>query len=317
MDKDIYITPSQLTFVLVGGMISIGALTIPLDVVDTAGQDGWIACILGSIYPLYIIFIAQYLHKKCPKENILTLSNKYLGKFLGTVLNLIFVLFFLLMVTEVSAGMTNVLMIYMTPFLTRYKILMTMLLAPAFVAYKGIKVVGRTCEIIFYLTVLVFFIPIAALKEGSILNIMPVFGSGIINIVKCTKDTMLAYSGIEIIFLLYPFIKDNKKLKKSGIISIIIVGIIYTWHVFISIFYLGIDIIPKFLWPVVTVTEAITIPIINSFRYIYMSLYTISIIKCIATFYYTVAFGFSEMTKVANTKVLCYFNISVGFLFIH
>lgn len=306
MDKnqDSCLTPGQLTFILVGVMIGGAALTLPLDVLKNAKQDGWISCILGSVYPLYFIFIAQYMHKKFPEQNILIISKKFLGKFLGTILNLIFVLFFLLVLTEAAAGIANVLIIYMVPFLNNYKIIITLLLTPAFVVYKGIKTIGKINEVVFYITLAVFFIPIAALKEGSILNIMPIFGSGIINIIKATKETMLAYSGVEIIFLIYPFFKDNKKLKKCGIISVIITGVIYVWFTFVSIFYLGIEIIPKFMWPVVTVTEAVTIPVINSFRYVFMSLYTIIMLRVLSNCYYAFAFGISEITKKISRKLV-------------
>lgn len=157
-------------------------------------------------------------------------------------------------------------------------------------------------ELVFYITLGTLITPIAALKEGSILNVMPIFGSGIINIIKSTKDTIMAYSGVEILFLIYPFFYDNKKLKKCGIIAVIITMIIYTWIVFVSIFYLGIDIIPKFLWPVVTVTEAVNIPIINSFRYIFMSLYTIVMFRILSNTYYAFTFGLSEITKKINRK---------------
>ncbi|KZL89545.1 GerAB/ArcD/ProY family transporter [Clostridium magnum] len=304
MDKyeDSYITPSQLTLILVGSMIGIGVLTLPLGVIKDAKQDGWMSSILGTVYAMYFILLAQYMHKKFPEQNILILSEKYCGKFLGTIFNLIFLMFFLLLLTEAAAGGANMLMIYMTPFLSRQKILITMLLIPAFVAYKGIKTVARMNEVIFYSTLIVFFIPIAALKEGSILNIMPVFGSGIINIIKSTKETMLSYNGVEILLLIYPFFKDNKKIKKCGIVSTVITSIIYTWFVFSAIFYLGIDIIPKFLWPIITVTEAVTIPIINSFRYIFMSLWTLIIFRLSSNSYYTFTFGLNQISKSVSRK---------------
>lgn len=304
MDKyqDSYLTPSQLTLILIGSMIGIGVLTLPIDVIKDAKQDGWISSTLGAVYPMYFILLAQYMHKKFPEQNILMISEKYCGKFLGTIFNLIFVTFFLLILTEAAAGGANMLMIYMTPFLTRKKILITMLLIPAFVAYKGLKTLGRMNEVIFYSTLIGFFIPIAALKEGSILNIMPIFGSGIINIIKSTKETMLSYNGIEILLLIYPFFKDNKKIRKCGIVSTIITIIVYTWFVFSAIFYLGIDIIPKFLWPIITVTEAVTIPIINSFRYIFMSLWTLIIFRVLSNCYYAFSFGLSQITKSVSRK---------------
>lgn len=306
MDKqeDNYLTSSQLTLILLGSMIGIGALTLPLGVIKNAKQSGWIACIFGAVYPIYFTFMAQYMHKKFPDQNILMLSKKYCGKFLGNILNLIFVLYFLLIVTEVAAGINNILIIYMVSFLTKYKILIALLLPPAYVSYKGIKTIARMNEVIFYLTLVIFFIPIAAIKEGNFINMTPIFGGGIINIIKATKETILSYSGIEILLAIYPFFRDNSKIKKCGITSISIAGGIYVWLTFITIYYLGIDIIPKFLWPVVAVAEAINIPVINSFRYIFMSLWTMIMFRVLSDFYYAFTFGLSQLITSVNRKSL-------------
>jgi spore germination protein len=107
--------------------------------VKTAKQDGWICCILGAIYPLYMVFIASYLCKKSPKENILTLSKKCLGKILGTTLNIVFIGFFLLIGSAVASGISTLLKIYMVTFLNNYQFLLMFFLIPAFIAYKVLK----------------------------------------------------------------------------------------------------------------------------------------------------------------------------------
>lgn len=301
-DTDSLLTTSQLTFILVGSMLGVGVLSLPNDVVKNAKQDGWISAILGSVYPLYMIFIASYLCNKFPKQNILTLSKKCFGKFLGSILNFIFVIFFIMLATEIASGISNVLRIYVTYFLTNPKLLVIVFIVPAFLAYKGIKTLGRMNELIFYLTVIIFFIPISALKDGSLLNIMPVFGSGVINILKSTKETAFSYSGIEILFLIYPYLQDNRKLKRAGIKSVIITSFIYTWFTFITIYYVGVDIIPKFLWSAVAISEAIKIPIINNFRYVFMVLWSLIMFKTIANYYYGFTYGLSELTKIATRK---------------
>lgn len=301
-DKESYLTSSQLTLILVGSMIGISALTLPRDLLKTAQQDGWISCILGTVYPLYFTLIAKYLHKRFPAENILMLSKRYCGKFLGSILNLIFVLFFLLILTEVAAGISDILGTYMVPFLSRNKLIISVLLPPAFVSYKGIKTLARLNEVIFYTALIILLLSIAALKEGHLFNITPVFGSGVINLIKSTKETILSYAGIEILLIIYPFFKDNKKIKSAGIKSTVFVSSVYTWVTFITIFYLGIDIIPKFIWPVIQVAESITIPVITSFRYIFMSLWTMIMFRVLANFYYAFAFGLSELITCVNRK---------------
>lgn len=305
-DTDSLISSSQLTLILVGSMLGIGILTLANDVVKDAKQDGWVSCILGGVYPAYMVFIANYMCKKFPKDNILKLSKKCLGKILGSFTNIIFISYFVLLATEVAAGISNVLRIYMISFLKNYQVLPILFLAPAFVAYKGIKTLGKVNELIFYLSIFIFFIPIAVLKYGSFLNLMPVFGSGLINIIKSSKETAFAYSGIEILFLIYPYLQNSKDLKKAGLKSVVITMIIYTWVTFAVIYYLGPDIVQKFFFPTVVMSEAVVIPIINNFRYIFMFLWSLIMLKTISNDYYATAYGLSQLTSIAKKKTFIY-----------
>lgn len=305
-DTDSLLTSSQLTFTLVGSMLDVSLLHLPNFVIKYAKQDGWISVILGLVYPLYMIFIANYMCKNSPKDNILKLSKKHLGKILGNILNIIFISYFAFLATQIAAGISNVLRVHMIVFITNYKLLSVLFLVPAFIACKGIKTLGRVNELFFYLTFIILFIPIPALKYGQILNMMPLFGSGVINIIKSVKDTSYAYSGIEILFLIYPYLQNNKNLKKDSLKSTIITMIFYTWFTFISIYYLGIDIIPKFLWPTIVATEAIKIPMINNFRYVFLLLFSFTMLKTIANHYYSLTYGLSELTNIAKRKTFVF-----------
>ncbi|MCS4525936.1 GerAB/ArcD/ProY family transporter [Clostridium botulinum] len=46
-------------------------------------------------------------------------------------------------------------------------------------------------------------------------------------------------------------------------------AILYTLYTLSTILYLGINASQKFLWPVITITQSIIVPIINSFKYIF------------------------------------------------
>ena len=118
-NRDNELTEMQFTLILIGSMMGVGILSLPNDVIKIAKQDGWISVLLGSIYPLYIVFIASYLGKNYPKENMLILSKKFFGKILGNILNLIFILYFVIISTKVAADVSNVLHIYMVQSLNK------------------------------------------------------------------------------------------------------------------------------------------------------------------------------------------------------
>ncbi|PRR79364.1 Spore germination protein YndE [Clostridium liquoris] len=300
--EDNVLTESQLMCILIGSMTGIGVLSLPGDVIKISKQDGWISVFLGAVYPIYMVFIANYIRKKYPKADILDINKKIYGRFFGSIFNLIFLLSFLLAATEVAAGINNVLRIYMVPFLNRWNILTVLFLITAYAAYGGIKTIGRINEVLFYGTFIVYIIPLFAISKGNILNLKPIFGSGALNIIKGLKETVVAYAGIEVLFIIYPFAGMDINIKKCGLKSIAFTSTIYTLFTIVTILYLGIDATSIFLWPLVTVTESIMIPVINSFRYIFSSLWVMNMFRVISINYYTFSYGLNKFIKKFDRK---------------
>ncbi|EQB4340968.1 GerAB/ArcD/ProY family transporter [Clostridium botulinum] len=304
INRDNELTEMQFTLILIGSMMGVGILSLPNDVIKISKQDGWISVLLGSVYPLYIVFIANYLGKNYPKENMLVLSKKFFGKILGTILNLIFILHFIIISTKVASDVSNVLHIYVVQFLDKWSMLIVMYCIIAYAIYGGTKTVGKLNEIIFFSTIIIFFIPLVAIKDGNIINLKPFLGSGVLNIIKGVKETVFSYTQIEMILLIYPFLKNSNKIKKCGLKSIIFITLVYFLFTITDILYLGISASLQFIWPIVTITEAIMIPVINSFRYIFMSLWCLTMFKTICNGYFIAVHELSQLTKKIDKRVI-------------
>ena len=253
------ITPGEVTFLLVGSMIGVGILSLPNKLVAIANQDAWISAFIGAVYPLYMAIIASFLCKRYPKKNILSLSKKCFGKFVGSILNIIFLLYFVFLTTSIAFQVSLIKGTLLADFLSIPRLLIVILCLAAYTSIKGLKVLGRLNQLMFILTIILTLILCLALFEGTYLNICPILGSGVVNILKASKQSGFAYGGIEILFLIYPFVTEKTKIMKSSIKSVLITAIIYTWITFITIYYIGIDIITKMNWSVNMVAKTIEI----------------------------------------------------------
>jgi spore germination protein len=307
------LTPYEFCFILIGSMVGTGILSTPNGVVKYSQQDGWISEFLGCAYPIYMVLIGIFISKRFPKENILVLSKKYLGGFWGSILNIGFLLFFLLYLVASTTGASNILRVYAVPFLSSSKVLAVILIMGGYAAYMNIKVVGRISQASFYVLCLLTFIPIFALSYGNFLNIQPVFGSGFKNIFIGVKESSLSYAGIEVFFLIYPLINDIKKIKLSSLLSVLITTVVYTWFVFITIYYLGIDIIPKTMWSYLFVPESVHISSISNFRLVYLFMWFFIEFRIVAIYYYSIVFIAKSFSKKINklTFYIFFFFIAI------
>ncbi|MCT4620649.1 MAG: spore germination protein [Marinisporobacter sp.] len=299
------ITASQLGSLLIGFSAGPAFLRFSNALVKTAGQDAWISAIIGLVYPLYVILIASFIINKHPNDNILVLSKKYFGRFLGSILNYIFISQFILVSLTVTSDFVNLTRTYIVPFLSPLKVIIIGISLAAYASFNGLKVLGKVNHLINFGYLVVLF-SMVALKFGDLSNIQPVFGSGLLNILKANKETAYFYTGWEVIFLLYPYVKDSKSIKKKGLKAVGLAGIIWVWAVFCTIVYLGIDILPKSYWSYIFVFESIQIPIINNFRYIFTFVWILIIIRTISNYYFASILGINKLINVDIKKICIY-----------
>lgn len=293
---------SEATAMVVGFIIGTAILALPNAVVQDAKQDGWIAVLVGGLLPLYIALLAIYYAKKHPNQDILALSNIYLGRILGTICNILFMAEFAIFTIEAIVSLSNIFRVYATPFLTPIKIFIPALLLSIYLSDKGIKVLGRFNKISLYIIVILTVTLLVTVKNGNYLNFFPIFGTGVKNIFSGSIESALAYGGMEAIFLIYPFIKEKDKVKKIAFKAVFITMGIYIWVTLVCIYTLGYKVTSIALWPVLLVTEGVNIPVLNSFRFLFLFLWSIAMFKIIANQYYAFTYILSDIFKIKDKK---------------
>ncbi|GCD12458.1 GerAB/ArcD/ProY family transporter [Clostridium tagluense] len=296
---------------VVGFVTSIGLLSLPNGVVQDAKQDGWISVILGGLYPLFLALLAIYYVKKHPNEDILVLSKKYLGVILGNICNILFMAQFGIYLIAIASGMSNVYRTYATIFLTPIKIFIPAILLATYLDLKGVKVLARINIIALYAMVMSVLTLSIALQRGNHLNFSPVFGSGYKNILKASLESAYAYGGIEGMFLIYPFMRNKDKIKSVVFKSTFLIMVIYTWITSICIYSLGYKVTSKALWPVLLVTEGVNLPVLNSFRFVFLFLWSMAIFRTLANYQYSVTYILSYILKVKDKKKSYWFTVPI------
>ncbi|MBK5240057.1 endospore germination permease [Clostridium sp.] len=297
---------------VVGFVTSVGLLSLPNGVVQDAKQDGWLSVVVGGVYPLFLAFLSIYYVKKHPNEDILVLSKKYLGVILGTICNILFLAQFIIYLIGVASGMSNVYICHATAFLTPIKIFIPAILLATYLALKEIKVLARINIIGLYAVVISIFTLLPALQHGNYLNLFPIFGSGYKNILKASIESSYAYGGLEGIFLIYPFMRNKEKIKAVVLKSTFLIIVIYTWTTFICIYFLGYKVTSKALWPVLIVTEGVDLPVLNSFRFVFLYLWSMTIFRTLATYQYSVTYISSYILKIKDKKKVYWFTVPIA-----
>ncbi|MCY6483118.1 GerAB/ArcD/ProY family transporter [Clostridium aestuarii] len=305
MDKK-FITSNQVTALLLGSTVGPGLLKSPNVLVEQVGQDAWISSIIGLIYPAYILFISNYIIKKHPDDTLLKLSRKFLGTSLGNIFNIIFASQWIIFMTSIASDLIKISRIYFVSFLTPTKVLLIGITISFYAAYEGLETLAKICEVNMYLLIIIMLFSIASLKYGKLLNLQPVLSSDIKDIFSSSILSSYYYIGFEFLLIISPYVKHINEIKKASLKALFIGGLIWVWVVVITIYYLGIDVIPKTYWSFILVFESINVPIINNFRYIFMFIWTFVIFRILANHCFTSYFIINDITNIDIKKILSF-----------
>ncbi|MBU5590290.1 spore germination protein [Clostridium sp. MSJ-4] len=246
---------------LVCTMIGIGIFSYPRELAELVNNDGWIVTIIsGLIYMIIVSLIYKvcYLNEFKPFDELV---KENVGNFIGNLILTFYAIYILMSASVQVRSFVEVVKKYLlekTP--TEFLIIATILVA-AYIIRVGLSNLVRFNEVSFFIMFIpVVFILIVLLKGSDFTNLLPVFQNKPIEYIKALSQSLLSFAGIEILFLLLPFVKNKCTANKASIKAI---GFTTVFYGIINIFCIAIlsrEETKKLLWPTISMITSIDIP---------------------------------------------------------
>lgn len=257
------ITSKQVIFIIVGTILGISIFSLPRSISAYAKQNAWICMILGIIIPALSLVLINILFKRFDSLTMVEISNLVFGNFLGRILSIGFILFFIAVSAAALRMFAEITSLYLLPETPIAVISLVFILSIIFIISKGGKIVARLNEFLFYILFasLVFILP--SLNKADYLNLLPVGGSTAKDILIGSLQTSFSYSGIEILFIIYPMITKKDETLKAGFTALGICMFVYLLSTVTCLLVFGYEYMQKFLWPALVLFKITDIPVIQ------------------------------------------------------
>jgi len=243
------ITSKQLVFVFLGATIGIGALSLPRGLVSVAGQTAWMALPIGALVPFLSLFMIERLYRRMPSLSFIELNQRLLGKVIGFIMVISFVLYIIIFESLVIRTFADVTKIYMLPATPLWVILFLIAFSIYFVISKGSRVVARMNEIIFYLLFITLLTGLVPLPQGDYTNLLPVWEIDPGGLMKGAVKSIFAFEGLEILLVIYSLVEKKEQILKAGMIALCFALIVYIYVLILGILVLSPTLIDSLLWP--------------------------------------------------------------------
>jgi len=259
MDNDKISTRQAIVF-LISIAIGAGILSLPRQVDEMAGQDGWISIILGGIITLIGGLIVAALVAR-QKEDAVKISEKLAGRFITWVIGVFYIIYFLMIsavVNQTSAEVINQFLLEHTP---KGFTIFSILLLGFYAVRVGIEPAVRTVMVLFPSAMFVFALIIfTCLSKAKIDEILPVMTTPFKNIFFASQQTLFALEGFEVLLFLAPYLRKPEKAKIIVTLYTAVTTLFYLFITVVTFMVLGKNETKFFVWPVFMMIRGITAP---------------------------------------------------------
>ncbi|OAB40463.1 GerAB/ArcD/ProY family transporter [Paenibacillus antarcticus] len=222
-------------FTIGGAIIFIPSLT------DSAKQDTWIGYIIGSGIGLLFVLLYNKLGSYFPNMTIIEYSEKILGKWLGKTVSFLYFTYFFHCTAYFLRQLGDFINIYIltqTPIVAIYIIFFLIIIMGVRI---GLEPFARASEIFYPLILLLLFIFIIFISpQIQFTNIQPILEN--INKLPVTIYYSLDSPYLQLVtfLMLFPFVIQFKKTKKSFILGTLIGSIFLSLIILLSTLVLGV-----------------------------------------------------------------------------
>lgn len=308
------ISGSQMAIMMNPAIFATVLLLVPAITAKHAQQDMWLSPIWSSLIGFLAVFLAYKLNKLFPKNTLIEYCEFILGKVFGKILGAVYLFFYLhvtgIIVREYGEFVSGSFLPH-TPMLFIFG---TMILVCSFAVYGGLEVIGRCSEIIVPVALLFYvLIFIMLLKDFNVKNMFPIMENGITPSFMGSIVPQSWFSEYILISFFLPYLVDQDKGMKWGMISVASVMFFMVLTNFTSLLLFG-KLTSTLTYPVMIAAQYISIAeFLEHLESIVMAIWVAETFIKIIVFYYALVLGTAQWLKLSDFRPLVF---PIGFLLI-
>ncbi|KGE18659.1 GerAB/ArcD/ProY family transporter [Paenibacillus wynnii] len=296
---------SELVVVL--SIFEVGSTTLFLMGAE-AKQDAWLAMLIGATAGFLLLLLHLSIHRRDPQLDLFRLFRRYMGKYLGTFINILFVGYF---TYEASRNLRDFGELTIMSLLNRTSlwiiILIVVLIIANLVRY-GPEVFFMFCMILFPVMLIGYLVISVLIPATGLFHfeyMLPVLEFGLMPAVTSAIPEIVSFPfGQTVLFLVfYPLAMKGRNLPRAVIVTYIISALFLTVFNQLNIFVLGTELAPNMTLPLLETVQLIQLTqVFERTDALFTMVLYIGLGTKMAAFYLGAVIGLERITKISYKK---------------
>lgn len=208
-------------------------------VVKSTGTAAWYTTLISCAVSIFFFFLITKLMDRFPSRDIMEIYQIVLGKYLGSFICILFSSYVLFYSSSILREFEEMIKAYSLPYTPPSIIMASATTIAVLIAYKGIHNIARLAYLAFFIVMCgIVIILILSIPNYNFGYLKPLGGYGIARTLKVAVFRTSAYGEVLILALIVTSLENRSILKKAGILSLLLSGLVFsvTFLLYISAF---------------------------------------------------------------------------------
>ncbi|WP_394173047.1 GerAB/ArcD/ProY family transporter [Guptibacillus hwajinpoensis] len=300
---------------LISTIIGVGIVTLPRQTALIVGQPNmWVSVIFGSIVAFLNACLIFMLIKRFPKQTLFDFAPKVVGKWVGKLFSLIFIMYAICISAFIIRTMSEIVNYYLLDRTPKAVVLAVLVLSCMYLVSSGLSNILMFFQLYFPIIISMFIIlTFLSIKSIEVTHLRPIFVNDGLALLKGTNTTFFSFVGYELIMVLSGYQTFTKWRFMTKILGISLGSVcaIYVLFFVLNIGILSIGELKVITFPTIEMAKTIEYQgfFFERFELLFLFGWIVTIFTTLTAYYYSALLG---VCKIINCKRNIWLNILVG-----
>lgn len=267
-----------LFFILHSIQVGIGIQGFERIIFFEAKQDAWISVVLAGVFSHTVVFVIIKTLQIYGSTDIYGIQQEVYGKWIGRIFNSIFILYSLCAFLIILKNYIEVLQTWVFPTVPTWLLSSSILLLVIYGFIGGIRVIVGVSFFSVVLSLWMLTFTIYPLRYSDFHHLLPMMESNIGSLLKGAYKMTFTLVGFEILYVVYPFLKEKDKVQKYAHFGIAATNILYLFLMLLSIVYFSPGQLEKTIWATLSLFKIVKLPVIERIEYVIIAYWLLIIL---------------------------------------
>ncbi|WP_223701930.1 GerAB/ArcD/ProY family transporter [Sutcliffiella deserti] len=276
--KSILLPAFLIFFIVHTNQMGVGIAGVQRVIFFESKQDAWISILVSYIGMTVIIFSICYILRSYKDKDLFDIHVNLFGKFFGNVLNMLYILYILAALLSIIIGYTEIVQAWIFPDMKSWIISTFILILTIYGVYGGIRTIAGVSFITFFLAIWLVLLIYEPIRYMDWTNFLPILEASPKDILKGAYKTSFTVLGLEILFFVYPYIRNKDKVHFFAQIAVFGSFFLILLLTIVAIGYYSGEQLEKTIWATLSLFKIIQFPNLERFEFFAVSMWLVIIL---------------------------------------